>query len=128
MKMQDFKFNGYIDFFEALSPEHKIITSMLKDLVYEAIPDTKEKLSWNVPFFFKNQTICFIWPGCIPWGKKTFKGVQLGFAKGYKMRPNDFLEQGSRKQISTHTFYSAEEVATNVEVILKLLCEAEELD
>lgn len=104
------------------------MVSILKEIILETIPDVKEKLSWNVPFFYRNKTICFIWPGSVPWGKKTYEGVQLGFAKGYLMKPNDFLEVGSRKQIFTKTFYSAEEIEDHIETIISLLREAEEID
>lgn len=127
-KFQPFHFNSYVEFFEFISDEHKPLVSALKDIIYDTIPDVKEKLSWNVPFFYKNRTICFIWPGSVPWGKKTYKGVQLGFAKGYLMKPNDFLEMGNRKQIYTKTFYSLAEIETHLDTIILLLSEADELD
>lgn len=126
--MQDFKFHSYVEFFEALTEDHQVMTSMLKELVYEAIPDVKEKLSWNVPFFYKKKSICYIWPGCIPWGKKTYKGVTIGFTKGYLMKDNDFLEQGDRKQIASHTFQNIEEIEDSIETLLALLKEANDLD
>jgi len=126
--MQDFKFHSYVEFYEALTDDHKVMTSMLKELIYDAIPEIKEKLSWNVPFFYKNQTICFIWPGSIPWGKKTYEGVQLGFNKGHLMKPNELMEQGDRKQITLKTFRSAEEIEDNLEAISAILKEADDLD
>ena len=126
--MQDFKFNSYVEFYEYLTPEHRVMVSMLKELIQDTVPDVKEKLSWNVPFFYKKKTICFIWPGSVPWGKKTYEGVQLGFTRAHKMKSNTFLEKGKRKQVFTKTFYSPEEIEDNVEIIIELLNEANSLD
>ena len=126
--MQDFKFHSYVEFYDYLTEDHKVMVSLLKDIIQDTIPDVKEKLSWNVPFFYKKKTICFIWPGSIPWGKKTKNGVELGFSKGFLMRPNDYLEQGNRKQIHLKRFYTAEEIENDIEIIIELLEEANQLD
>ena len=126
--MQDFKFRSYVEFYDYLSDDHKVMVSLLKELIQDAIPDIKEKLSWNVPFFYKKKSICFIWPGSIPWGKKTYSGVQLGFTKGYLMKPNDFLEKGNRKQIYTKTFQTVDEITKDSETIVHLLQEANSFD
>jgi hypothetical protein len=126
--MQDFKFNSYVEFYEYLTDEHKVMVNILKELIQDTIPDIKEKLSWNVPFFYQKKSICFIWPGSIPWGKKTYEGVQLGFAKGYLMKPNNFLEKGDRKQIFIKTFFDISEIEKDVTIITNPLIEADELD
>jgi hypothetical protein len=126
--MQDFKFHSYVEFYDHLSDDHKPMVSLLKDIIVDTIPDIKEKLSFNVPFFYKNKTICFIWPGSIPWGKKTKNGVELGFAKGYLLEPNNYLEQGKRKQVFVKTFYTTEEIEQDLEIIVSLLKEADQVD
>ena len=126
--MQDYKFNSYVEFFEYLTEEHQVMVSMLKELIQDTIPDTKEKLSWNVPFFYKRKNICYIWPGSVPWGKKTHPGVQLGFPKGYLMRENVLLEKGNRKQVRVATIHSIEEIENNLGAIVALLKEAKQLD
>ena len=126
--MQDFKFHSYLEFFDYLTEEHKVMVSMLKELIQDTIPDIKEKLSWNVPFFYKQQTICYIWPGSIPWGKKTYPSVQLGFTKGYLMEANELLESGSRRKICTVTFNSVDEIEKKQGVIVSLLEAANNLD
>jgi hypothetical protein len=111
-----------------MSDDHKAMVTVLKELVYHAIPDIKEKLSWNVPFFYKKKTICFIWPGSIPWGKKTKNGVEFGFTKGYLMKPNSYLEKGNRKQIHLKTYYTVDQIEADSEIIIELLKEADALD
>ncbi|UKN00783.1 DUF1801 domain-containing protein [Paracrocinitomix mangrovi] len=126
--MQDFKFNSYIEFYEYLNDDHQMMVTILRDIIQDSLPDIKEKLSWNVPFYFKNKNICFIWPGSIPWGKQTKKGVELGFTKGYLLKPNDFLEKGNRKQVYIKTFYSVDEIESNYDKITSLLLEANQID
>lgn len=49
--MQDFKFQSYVEFYESLTDEEKVMVSILKELIQDTLPNIKEKLSWNVPFF-----------------------------------------------------------------------------
>ena len=127
--MQPFSFNSLVEFYDYLPNEHRQMTLILEEIIKESIPDVKTKLSWNVPFFHRNKTICFIWPGSIPWGKKTKEGVEFGFAQGFRMEdPTEFLEKGTRKRIHTKTFYSLEEIENSIDIISDLLAEARELD
>ena len=57
-------------------------------------------------------------------GNKTFKGVQLGFSHANKLKENDYLEKGNRKQVYWKTFCAVEEIET----IQSLLNEANEID
>jgi hypothetical protein len=83
----------------------------LRALIYQAIPDISEKLAYNVPFFKRQSNICFIWPPSIPWGKKTYPFVRLGFTKGYLISDElGFLEKGQRKQVYCKDFTSVEEI------------------
>lgn len=126
--MQDFKFQSYVEFYDFLTPEHQQITSLLKDIILDTIPDVKEKLSWNVPFFYKKKTICYVWPGSVPWGKKTSEGVTLGFNQGHLLDHQGYLEAGNRKQIHNKVFYSIEEVERDVDILIQLLEKANALD
>lgn len=126
--MKKVKFQSYLEFYDFISPEHQLMVTFLKDIIKETIPDIKEKLSWNVPFFYKKKSICFIWPGSAPWGDKTNKDVQLGFTKGYLLRSNSYLEIGNRKQVRIKTFNSLTEIEEDLEIIIELLREAVALD
>ena len=124
-RFQPIDFQDLDDLFEFLPEEELKIVRSLRNLVYECIPEIKEKLSYNVPFFRLKKTICFIWPGSVPWGG-TFEGVQFGFTQGYLLAHNGYLETGKRKYVRTKTFKKSEDI--DFEKLRLLLYEAFELD
>jgi hypothetical protein len=86
----------------------------------------KEKISYNVQFFYGNKGICIIWPATIPRGGIK-KGVLLGFWYGNKLIDKDnYLIHGTNKQVFYKIFYNVEDI--NIKAILKLLKEAVKLD
>ena len=110
-----------------LPDEERIIVDVLRQIISENIPESfKEKISYNVPFFYGRKGICIIWPSTIPRGGIK-KDVLLGFWYGNKLKDVDqYLTHGTNKQIFYKIFYSAEEI--NEEAIVKLLKEAVSLD
>ena len=110
-KMQDVSFKSIEEFLEYLSGEELEMVQKLRSLIFQAIPDVHEKLSYNVPFYKRNAGICFIWPPSIPWGSKTYPFVRLGFSKGYLIEDEEgYLEKGDRKQVYTRDFRRLEEI------------------
>lgn len=77
---QPVAFTNVRDFFAYLPPEELEVVELLRTIVLESIPDCKEKLAYNVPFYYRYSRICFIWPGSVPWGKPK-PGVEIGFVK-----------------------------------------------
>ncbi|MFE3846770.1 DUF1801 domain-containing protein [Flavobacterium sp. LB3P45] len=57
------------------------IVLFLRKIILEFMPDCKEKLAYNVPFYYRHSRICYIWPASISWGKVE-EGVAIGFCKG----------------------------------------------
>lgn len=111
-----------------LPPENeRIITDVLRQIIKENLPAyCKEKISYNVPFFYGNKSICIIWPATAPRGGIK-KGVLLGFWYGCKLKDTDnYLTHGTNKQIFYKIFHSAKEI--NGRAIIKLLKEAVKLD
>jgi hypothetical protein len=53
------------------------------------MPDSKEKLAYNVPFYYRHSKICYIWPASIPWGKVS-SGVGIGFCKSASLLDETF--------------------------------------
>lgn len=125
-KFQPIDFQDLDDLYAFLPEAELKIIKTLRDLVFECIPEVKEKLSYNVPFYRAKKTICFIWPGSVPWGG-TFEGVQFGFVKGHLILNDDhYLEAGTRKYVRTKTFHSLQEI--DFEKMRGLLYEAAMVD
>ena len=120
-KFQPIDFQDLDDLYAYL-PEHELqMVKALRKLVYDCIPEIKEKLSYNVPFFRMRKNICFIWPGSVPWGG-TFEGVQFGFTRGHLLADQSYLDAGKRKYVRTRTYQSLAEI--DFEVLRELLFEA----
>lgn len=125
-KFQPVDFQDLDDLFEFLPYDELVMVKALRNLVYDCIPEVKEKLSYNVPFFKVRKNICFIWPGSVPWGG-TFEGVQFGFTSGHLLTDEDgYLDAGKRKYVRTKVFKSLQEI--DFEKLRLLLFEALEVD
>lgn len=126
-KLENLKIRTILQLYEILPDEERITVDVLRQIISENIPATfKEKISYNVPFFYGRKGICIIWPSTIPRGGVK-KGVLLGFWYGNKLKDVDqYLTHGTNKQIFYKIFYSAEEI--NEKAIVKLLKEAVRLD
>ena len=121
------KIKSFIDLLTILPENEKIIVDVLRQIILESLPQyCKEKISYNVPFFYGKKGICIIWPSTIPRGGVK-KGVLLGFWYGNKLKDKDnFLTHGNNKQVFYKIFYTPEEI--NDKPIKKLLKEAIKLD
>lgn len=114
-KYQQLNFDDIEDFMAYLPAQELAIVSVLRDLILEGIPNVREKLAYNVPYYYKNSRACFIWPPSIPWGNTNIKGVQLGFCNGYLMRDDlNYLEKGARKQVYWKEFTSISEIDADI--------------
>ena len=121
------KIKSLLHLYEILPEEERIIVDVLRQIIKESLPDyCKEKISYNVPFFYGNKGICIIWPSTIPRGGIK-KGVLLGFWYGYKLKdPDQYLTHGTNKQIFYKIFQSPDEIDETA--VLNLLDEAIDLD
>lgn len=121
------RIQSLLHLFEVLPEEERVIVDVLRQIILNELPPgCKEKISYNVPFFYGNKGICIIWPASIPRGGIT-KGVLLGFWYGNRLTDEDkYLSQGSNKKIFYKIFRSAEEIEERP--IVKLLKEALRID
>jgi len=105
------KFNSFIEFWDYLPPEERVLTDVLRQIILENLPkDCREKLTYNVPFYYGKRRICLLWPSSIPWGGFS-SGVMLGFCQGHKLNdPDRYLDHGTNKQIFYKIFQSPDEV------------------
>ena len=121
------KIKSVLDLHAILPEEEWIIVDVLRQIILEHLPAyCKEKISYNVPFFYGNKGICIVWPATIPRGGIK-EGVLLGFWYGNKLVDADnYLTHGTNKQIFYKVFKSADEI--EADAIIKLLKEAVVLD
>lgn len=121
------KIKSLIDLYEMLPDNERIIVDVLRQIIIEILPVTcKEKISYNVPFFYGKKGICIIWPSAIPRGGIK-KGVLLGFWYGNKLNDIDhYLIHGTNKQIFYKIFNCPEDI--DERAIKKLLIEAVRVD
>ncbi|MES2430543.1 MAG: hypothetical protein V4556_06365 [Bacteroidota bacterium] len=76
------KIKSLIELFDLLLENERIIVEVLRQIIIENLPAyCKEKISYNVPFFYGKKGICIVWPATIPRGGIK-KGVLLGFWYG----------------------------------------------
>lgn len=127
MKMQPFSYRDADDLGYSLQGEEKKIFTLLRHLILENLPGCREKLAYNVPFYYLNRRVCFIWPSAVPWGKSSPTGVQLGFCAGYLLDDQSgYLQLGNRKEVSLRNLHHVSEV--DVVTITDLLFQAREID
>jgi hypothetical protein len=121
------KIRSLLQLYDAIPEDQRLVVDVLRQVVAATLPAyCKEKISYNVPFFYGNKSICIIWPAAIPRGGIK-QGVLLGFSQGNKLVDADnYLTRGTNKQVFYKIFNDVEEI--NVKAIVKLLKGAAELD
>lgn len=115
------------ELYDLLPENEMIIVDVLRSLINDTLPDhCREKISYNVPFFYGKKGICIIWPSTIPRGGIK-EGVLLGFWYGNRLSDEDhYLLHGTNKQIFYKIFKDPDQI--DEKAIVKLLKEAIKLD
>jgi hypothetical protein len=124
---QGIKFKSFLEFWEYLPVHERTIVDVLRQIVLKNLPPyCKEKLSYNVPYYYGRRRICLIWPGSVPRGGIR-EGVLFGFCYGNRLKDQDnYLTHGNNKQVYYKIFHSADEI--DYDAITGLLQEAVEVD
>jgi hypothetical protein len=127
MKEKFPKIESLAQLYELLPENERIITDVLRQIVSQNLPKNfREKISFNVPYYFGNKGICIIWPASVP-GGGIKKGVLFGFWYGNRLNDEDnYLIHGTNKQIFYKIYHNAEEI--DELAIVKLLNEAIRVD
>lgn len=86
---QEIEFKSVEEFLGNLPESELEIVLFLRKIVLECMPDCKERLASNVPFYYRHSKICYIWPASIPW-EKVSSGVGVGFCKGASLLDETF--------------------------------------
>ncbi|HMU11375.1 MAG TPA: DUF1801 domain-containing protein [Ferruginibacter sp.] len=121
------KIRSLLELYELLPEEERLIVDVLREVIKAQLPlHCKEKISYNVPFFYGNKSICLVWPSAVPRGGIK-KGVMLAFWYGNRLADADqYLSHGTNKQIFYRIYNHVDEI--NIKAIVKLLREAVNLD
>lgn len=126
-KIQPVNFRSMEDFLNYLPENELKIVQHLREIVFNSIPQCTEKLAYNVPYYYKNSRICFIWPPSVPWGNANITGVQFGFCNGHLLNDEiDYLEKGTRKQVYWKTFSNIGEI--DIYLLKSYIYDAAKLD
>ena len=121
------RIRSLLQLYELLTDQERIMVDVLRQIVTENLPGhCREKLSYNVPFFYGNRGICIIWPASIPRGGIK-KGVLFGLWHGNRLKDVDgYLDRGTNKQIFYKVYKDTDQI--DEAAIVKLLKEAVQLD
>lgn len=126
-KYQNVSFQSIEEFLDYLPENERVVVNFLRELILDCLPNCKEKLSYNVPFYSINKRICYIWPGSVLWGKKEKKGVELGFCTGYLLYDElNYLDKGNRKEVYSKRYSRIQDI--DIDVVKMLLFNAMEVD
>ena len=126
-RMQQVRFRSVGEMLDTLPEDQLVLTERLREIVMDTLPEVREHLAYNVPYYKRHANICFIWPGAVPWGSKIFDGVRFGFTRGYLLSDEmAYLEKGSRKQVYWRDMLTPRDIRP--EVLIPLLAEACEID
>ncbi|MTI19991.1 DUF1801 domain-containing protein [Fulvivirga sp. RKSG066] len=109
-KIQKISFKSIADFLDYIPEDELKIVETLRELILSHIPYCKERLAYNVPFYYGHYRICFIWPASIPWGGVE-SGVNLGFCRANEMAFDEgFLKFNDKKVIATVNLQTLKEI------------------
>lgn len=123
MRMQNVEFQTVEEFLDYLPERERAIVDILREIIMDCMPDCTERLSYNVPYYYRHSRVCFIWPASVPWGKVKLDGVQLGFCKGFLLNDEiNFLEKGNRKEVYVKTYFHPNDI--DVDLLKAYLFEA----
>ncbi len=116
-----------VAFWEHLPENERLLTDVLRQIILSHLPKTcKEKLSYNVPYYYGKRRICMLWPASIPRGGVK-EGVLLGFSQGYRLKDTHaYLKNGTNKQVYYKIIRSLDEIDETA--ICALLKEAVQFD
>jgi len=126
-QMQNVKFRSIDEFLDFISENELEIVQVLRGIIRDCIPDCKEKLSYNVPTFYRHSRICFVWPASVTWGNVSSGAVRLGFVNGNLMRDEiNYLDKGDRKQVYWKDFSDVKDI--DIDLIRSYIFEAFKID
>ena len=116
-----------VELWEWLPENERLMLDVLRQIILAHLPETcKEKLTYNVPYYYGKKRICLLWPASVPWGGFS-SGVLLGFSQGNKLKdPAAYLTHGTNKKVFYKILKQVNEIDESA--IISLLKEAVKID
>ena len=94
------KHKDFDSLLEAINPDERAICLRVRSLILENFPFLRETWAYGAPYYKGKARICFLYPSSLPYSGIE-NGVNLGFAKGYKLsNMQGLLEMGDRKELA----------------------------
>lgn len=124
-KIQKVDFKNIEGFLDYLPKDELDIVERLRSVILDTVPEVKEKLAYNVPFYYRHYRVFYIWPSAVPWGGlKT--GVSLGFCYGALIEDGGYLNKTDKKQTASKNFKTPAEI--DVFMLKDLIYQSVEVD
>lgn len=125
-KFQPIDYKDVEDLIPQLPLDEQDMILHLRNAILDTLPQVKEKLAYNVPFYYLKKRIAFIWPGSVPWGKSHLGIVSLGFTHGHRFMEQSIFPKTDHKVIRQLQFKDVSEI--DLGLVKTLLIEAAEID
>lgn len=126
-QFQPFSFADVEEFLDFLTEEERKIVRVLRSIIQDCLPEAREKLAYNVPFYYRNRRLAYIWPASVPWGGFRQEGVALGFCYGHLLdNSENYLLGDANKQIRYLIFRELSDI--DPDLVRAYLLEAMEVD
>jgi len=111
MLTEKFKVKSIVHLYELLLENERLMVDVIRNIIIDVLPGRcKEKISFNVPYFYGNKGICIVWPASIKGGGIT-RGVLFGLWRGNELQDHtQYLTKGKNKKIFYKIFYSLEDI------------------
>jgi len=111
MLTEKFKVKSIVHLYELLPESERLMVDVIRNIIIDVLPGRcKEKISFNVPYFYGNKGICIVWPASIKGGGIT-RGVLFGLWRGNELQDHtQYLTKGKNKKIFYKIFYSLEDI------------------
>ena len=111
MLTEKFKVKSIVHLYELLPESERLMVDVIRNIIIDVLPGRcKEKISFNVPYFYGNKGICIVWPASVKGGGIT-KGVLFGLWRGNELQDySQYLTKGKNKKIFYKIFYSLEDI------------------
>lgn len=113
------KYQDIDDFIESKDKNLRPLLAHIRHIIMVSHPQIREQISWNLPFFYCFDHLCYL-----SVGKKT-KGVEVCFAKGFHIKDEaGVLDSKGRKLVKGITFADLADFEVKEDTFLEVLQEA----